>query len=662
MMEEFLKQLELSEKAIAIYLNSLGKAPMTKMELLLFSPELSLEDGNNMLEQLTELGLLVKLESQSPSISDYYISIPPFSPILSYYSNINANLEQIHNSVKELIENALNDIFSDNSNLELEGVLNQYLEIKKDIEEDSLIQKQDIKDLTKEMKKTEQVKQIFEDLQQKLKAITQTQFASLIKILTKIKTTILKRIELLKMKKGKEEVIEIVEEVFREKLQQMVDDFTSSLYELIEEEFSKLDEPIQKVNEEMVSIADEFKSLYLNTIEGFEEKMGSLENLLQENNKHLQKNIDALRSTILETMNTISENALNQISSLNQPIINLIEQTHERIIGPNLPSIENIWYITNKVKLNEEIYTILSNSKQGALFLLPKLEGYLPKEQLENISKELKVRIISSDPFTNSTVKAIQESENVQFKKLQNNNIIALKGDNNHVVIAIVKKEEGSPLKNVVGFASSFPPLVGLLTPIIETTWASAQMQVGAAPSAPPPQPQPRQEPRPSPSVRPSITPTVRPSQIAQEQKQAPQPQPAQKITPSPEVKPQPELQAKPKTQVAPSQEIPSSETTQMETPSDSSGQSSLNDPINAEIDKAFNFFLGKVDALKGVELAKILEKVADTILEKKGFSVTLHSVRREINELKNTDTLLDETAKHNLTESVENWKQRFFK
>jgi len=50
---------------------------------------------------------------------------------------------------------------------------------------------------------------------------------------------------------------------------------------------------------------------------------------------------------------------------------------------------------------------------------------------------------------------------------------------------------------------------------------------------------------------------------------------------------------------------------------------------------------------------------IADLILEKKGFSVTLHKIRSKINQYKNHLSHLNDVDINHIIEGIEEWKER---
>ena len=78
-------------------------------------------------------------------------------------------------------------------------------------------------------------------------------------------------------------------------------------------------------------------------------------------------------------------------------------------------------------------------------------------------------------------------------------------------------------------------------------------------------------------------------------------------------------------------------------------------------INKAFISLIDKLPSLKGTEFSEELENIANLILEKKGFSVTLHKVRSVINQYRLNENLLNELDIKQILASIEDWKTHLF-
>ncbi|MHA1150883.1 MAG: hypothetical protein ACTSR8_21900 [Promethearchaeota archaeon] len=653
-MKNFLKQLQLSEEAISVYMKSLGKFPMTQSELSIIIPNLSPEELGNIANELVQLGLLIPIDPKSPEVLLHYFAIPPVAPILNYYANINQGLTQIEEAVKNLMLASLNQLFLDNNPLSLENLLAEYLVLKEDINEEILIQKQDVEDLMEEIQAVNAIKTIFKGFHEKILSITQTQFATLIKTLTKIKTSIQKQVDILEIKKGediKDAFKLVVENVFKEKLQQMIGDFTSNLYGLIETEFANLDDPINDINIKLIQLRDDFKMLYLNAISNFEDKMNKTQQLIERNKNSLNTNLENLKGIVIQQMDSIIQDSLKQISNLNSPVINVMQEYVKMIGEPNKFVVNNIWLIESSTKINETISTIIANSKQQITIIIPKIEKHLQNEQFQNLAPGIQVRIIASDPHVNTTVKTLKEKPGITYKKLENDTIILLKGDNNIIVIAIMQAESQDPLNNIIGFGTNYPPLIGMLTPILETTWASARGEIGQPISTP------------SSTLRSAQSKTIphntgpKPSAIAAQQKSSvTTPIQQRTLQPSPQSRIQPQFerpQLQPTPQNDPVQPAPS------QVDYSSPIQAKPGDKVGELISNAFDAFISQIPNLKGPELGKALLDVTDIILEQKGYSVTLNSIRKAMTEIKQKDRILTEEEKQELLINIQEWKRK---
>ena len=138
-MENFLKKFQLSDDAIKIYSESLGKDPLTFYELYSIVQNISQNDFEDALTQLINGGLLIQLVPKKQEILLHYLTIPPIFPIINYYENINANLKGIKDSIQKLIKNTINQTFQQNEIIQSDTIIESFQDIRKDIEEDEII-------------------------------------------------------------------------------------------------------------------------------------------------------------------------------------------------------------------------------------------------------------------------------------------------------------------------------------------------------------------------------------------------------------------------------------------------------------------------------------------------------------------------------------------
>ncbi len=128
---------------------------------------------------------------------------------------------------------------------------------------------------------------------------------------------------------------------------------------------------------------------------------------------------------------------------------------------------DKFWPISSKAKICEEISILLSNSKEKALIIIPEIKDYIVLEELNKFAANLKITLISSESHNNPLIKKVKEIDNIEYLRLKNNNFIGLNKDNDsYIVIGISQENEDDSLKNVIGFGTTYKPLIDQIAPI----------------------------------------------------------------------------------------------------------------------------------------------------------------------------------------------------
>ncbi|MFX1288419.1 MAG: hypothetical protein ACFFFY_07645, partial [Promethearchaeota archaeon] len=478
-MEEFLKNIQLSDKAIELYIRCIGQQPLSSFELYSIFPNISQEDFSNTIQELIESGLFVPVKPQDSLSILQYLALPPINPILNYYSNINANLDNIKNQIQILISKSLSSLFKENKIIELDTMAEATQEIRKDIEEDVIIQKQDIDDIVKGMENLKVVKKVLEDLQLSIKTITQTQFSYLIKLISSIKKDIINKVESLDLKKTEKVVKDVIEEVFKENFNKFLGDFTAKLHKLIEEEFEKTIESLNNIIDSTFQFRNDFQMVLLNMLNSYEQKVNTIIELIKSKRDVLDDDLKKFETIISDNFEEIIYDSVNSVAALNNPI-NITLESYLKKLGS---SEENdFWYIRNISRVNEEIMHIISQSKQRLTIIVPKIEDHIVLDDFRSIPKSLKIEIASSEPHTNSHVKKLKELKNSEYRSLKNDNIIICKSDDDHFLIGIIKEDSQNSLQDFIGFRTSNKTLIKLFHFVINTVWDTASSSLDETP------------------------------------------------------------------------------------------------------------------------------------------------------------------------------------
>lgn len=664
-MKEFLEKLNLSENAIKVYLRVIGQSPYTYYELKTILPKMEDENFNNIIEELMIHKLLIQIESKKPEVLTYYYAIPPINPILNYYSNIESSFSNIKSAIQDLIVKSVNDIFQKENKVELDSVYNKFKEIKKDFEEDSLLQKKDAEDIAKEMNNIQEIEEKVTDLQKRIQNLTQTEFANLIKIIGELRKRLIDQIKELELKKREERVISTVEKIFKSEVDKMVGDFTNRISELIQQEFEKL--PLESVLNRTIQQRNDFKMLLLNLISSFEMKMKRLSEAIKDKKEKLEPNIENLKNIILSKLNTIINNSVDQIANLNQPIIKALSNYEDFALKLDDLEVKDIWKIQTITRMNEEIISAINNSQTELVIIIPNLKDYLTFEIFQELPKDLKIKLASSDPHVNSKVMKFKNIENLEFRNYENDSFIGIKSDEDLLCMGFINNESKNPLKNFNGLGINNPKLINIFKRSLYNVWSTAEPDYGGTRrKIEPSRTMPKTVPKPKNNQ-------IEKPEIKQEKTQISKPTPeSTKATEKIEVpakkdeklseKVGKELQAsieQKKKEKAPKEvkQEPKETTHRQEFTSNITPEPG--DAVGMEINTSFNSLLQNLNNLTGQEFTDELEDIADLILEKRGFSVTLHDLRRTINDYKNQRTPLKGEEKNHIFEKIETWKQK---
>lgn len=650
-MEELLKNLQLSDKAIELYLRCIGQLPLTSFELYSILPNISQEVFSNTIKELIEGGLFITIKHQESDLFLQYLALPPINPILNYYSNINANLDHIKNQIQLIISNSLSTIFQDNKLIELDTMFEATQELRKDIDEDVIIQKQDIDDIVQGMENLKVIKKILENLRQSIKGLTQTQFSYLIKLITNIKSDLSNKIGYLELKKNEKPVLDAIESVFKEDFNKFLGDFTGNLHKLIEEEFNNTIESLNNIIDSTFQFRNDFKMVLLNMVNSYEKKINTVIDLIKKKRDTLEIDRKDFENVIVGNFNEIIDNSIDSVAALNKPI----NAALENYLKSTISSEDNdFWYLKSISRVNEEIMHQLSQSKQKLMIIVPSLEEHIALDDFKNVPKSLKIEFASSEPHTNSNVKKLKEFKNLEYRTLKNDNVIICKSDDGYLFIGIIKENSQNPLQNFIGFGTSNRAIIKLFLPVVKTVWDTATSSLLETPK--PLGISTLKENKVALASNPITSSHFKSQQTKSITPTTEQPSNAN-INISDKVK-SPEKISQIKENLQRKIETPVKKVDTTPTPVKTNETITTDQDAAIIIKTAFKNLIQVLHKLNGEEFSKEMEKIADLILEKKGFSVTLHKIRSKINQYKTHLGHLNDVDISHIIESIEEWEK----
>ena len=658
-MEDFLKNFHLSDNTIELYFKCIGRQPLSSLELYSLLPDISQEEFNNVLAALIDNGLFVLNSNLNHGLILEYLAIPPIKPILNYYTNINNNLTSIKNQLQRLLSESLAKIFQDNQIIEMDTVYDATLELRKDIEEDVIIQKQDIDDIVQGMENINIIKDVLENLRQTIKGVTQSQFSSLIKLIANIEKEIYSKIESLELKKSEIAVKEKIEEAFKENFNKLLADFTTNLHKMISDEFDNTIESLNNILNSTFQFRDDFKMILLNMLSTNEKKIKKIMELIKTKKTGLEKDLKDFEKIIMDDFTEIIGKSVDSVASLNEPINNTLDSYFTTIKESIELENDEIWRIKSLVRVKEEISNIISQSTQNLLVVVPKLEENLSLDVFKDIPSTIKIQITSSEAHTNSLVKNYKELKNFEYRILKNENVLICRGDEDNLVIGIIDNESKNASDNFIGFASKNKSLIKLFQFVVKAIW-----DIGSSSSHETPRTLNVMVPKKS-----SVSKTPIATKISKNFDPSPKKTPLI-TTPTPIIKKPVITQVKKQKAISSEGKIadlakqlnnkikePKKLRESVQTLESISKPKEL-DESGIEINNAFETLIQKLRKLKGDEFSKEMAIIADLILMKKGFSITLHKIRSKINQYKNQLSHLNEVDIKHIIESIEEWKE----
>jgi hypothetical protein len=503
------------------------------------------------------------------------------------------------------------------------------------------------------------IKDVLENLRQTIKGVTQTQFSSLIKLITNIKNEIYVKIESLELKKSEKAIKEIVEEAFRDNFNKLLGDFSANLHKLIGDEFDNTIESLTNILNSTFQFRDDFQMVLLNMLSTNEKKIKKIIEMIKTKKGSLETDLKEFEKIIVENFTDIIENSIDSVASLNEPINHTLASYFNIFKESKELESENLWQIKTIVRAKEEINNIISHSIQNLLVVIPKLDENLSLDDLKNIPKNIKIQIASSEAHTNSLVKKYKALNNLEYRNLKNENVIICRGDEDNLVIGIINTEAKNSSNNFIGFASNNKSLIKLLQYVVKAIWDISSSSLHETPR----------------TLNIAVSKKSIASKMPKTTKFTKIIEPASKkvqlkSTPTP-------ISKKPTITQAKEQKIKASEgkiahlakelNNKIKEPNIKSKSEKIlelsKDPAKIDesgivINEAFKKLIQKLHTLKGDEFSKEMAIIADLILVEKGFSVTLHKIRSKINQYKTHLGHLNDVDVNNIIASIEEWKK----
>jgi len=413
-MRNIIKALGLDEDEIDIYIKCFDKRPLTFSEIHSFKPDFSKDRISNILENLINYNLFVRIESRRSEFLTHYYALPPFKAIEDILKNLKG--EQIESKV------------------ETTKISDQLRELKSNLENDiektrtQIIQSLQERDLSQE--NLEFLEQ-FQDNIKKLFAVQINNFLTLIKKFAeqkKIETTEVSTFQEFTTEKI-QETNSIIDRMFEE-LDEIINEYA---IEYVDNQLSEDSLFLQTVKDSIISNLTKFLKKEDNTnVEGLDFVIDSLQQYIKSTN--LKTDIFNEKVWLINTKTKFFEELSDILKNNNNKIV---------LILPNL-----VEEFVKKIKENEIEF------------------------------KGNTIRLVSSEKHNYQPIKSLQENiKSLNYKQLINNELIGIKGEN-RVVLGILMDKNPPESNDFVGIGTNYHPFYEPLANLIEERWDKAKPDI----------------------------------------------------------------------------------------------------------------------------------------------------------------------------------------
>ncbi|MFX0211751.1 MAG: hypothetical protein ACFFDT_37590, partial [Candidatus Hodarchaeota archaeon] len=345
---------------------------------------------------------------------------------------------------------------------------------------------------------------------------------------------------------------------------------------------------------------------------------------------------DLFRTEIFETIqDDIINNIITQLESAEFTMNEFWERSKEA----SLLSFKDVWFVRSIEGIMAQINESLSRVKMRVHIVAPKLED-IDLIALTRLKKHINIRISTNfdltDPEDQLRFKEVVNLPNIAIRHYGRENLWSINKDFEEVVVCVVSKADTGEFE-IAGMGSVLEEHVKLFAAVLEDVWIQSKKfeqvevlhAIKQAPVREVAQPRFQQPITPGPKVPEQIpTKPIETPEIPREEFL--QPPPSEQIAPPIEpIKMQPDIQ--------PAAVI----------------------STDGFLSSQFDNILIKIDTLPGHQVALLLEKLQDDLLERKGFSAVLRQIRMSTTNLKGNMNLLNNIEKEELRSKMNFWRQK---
>ena len=427
-MREVISQLSLSNSETELYLNAFGKDLLTLKELRVLIPKSEKENLKDMVKNLIDKNLFIKIESKFDEFIPRYYALPPFE--------------------------AIREIFKKNNLLAVdEGQKLTYF--KEDLREFQLKLKEDIQNFRNAILKSlkfidpsEEISQILQESEENFKRLV-------IVLLTKVKTSI----ENLKEK----------EEITKADLETIIEGIMNTLSEsdtIVSKVFDQINGLIDEIMDEVFSEEVAFNENIFDDIQTSinDRVLNTFKDLISKSSESVDIIEDSLQE-VLKYYSLKNKVYIKDLWHINSHL--LIKEEISRLKDNKVKNLKIIIPSIEKFLPLEKFGIDAKEDGKGDI---------LEKEELLRtymVDSESEIKLAAPHSFDHSEVKAIiSKNPDMEYRCIEKRNTVAISADN--FLIMGIFREENDTLNDFIGFGTDYLPVINLLKQSIDHLWNDA--------------------------------------------------------------------------------------------------------------------------------------------------------------------------------------------
>jgi hypothetical protein len=623
-----LELIGLAQDEVDTYYKITGRGPVMVGEMALLTSiteERAAEIANNLFEK----GLLKQIPGKAP----IYEALPPYAALVGQIHQFKEAIKSFQQIAPQNIQTKFDSLEEHSAKLKKLDDYKTYLQVMKTKLPAQIKTEFDrFERELEQVKRFQDVRRFIFNLKEIVPADITRDFEAMQTRLDSVKSEIASRFEkqfrIGALSSMAEKIVsKVVSEQFAEITKIFKDKFVQTTQNMLDQvihQLGSISDAAGEISTDLSSIFIDIENGMVTTLEDLEKRISGVYDDVLSGIAELK---DLFRTEIFQSIqDDIINNIINQLESAELTM----QEFWERSKQASLLSFKDVWFVRSIEGIKAQINESLSRVKMRVHIVAPKLED-IDLFALTKLQTHVNIRISTNfdpnNPEDQMRFKQVENNPNLTIRHYPRENLWSINKDFEEVIVCVVSKKETGEFE-IAGMGSVLDEHVKLFAAVLEDVWIQSkkfdQVEITQViKNAPEPSYTQQQYQQPN-------TPSI--------------PQISQPIPPKP-----PYSLTSPGTLKPELEPVKAIHNIQPEI------ETSIDTYLSTQFDK----ILEKIDKLTGEQIAILLERLQDDILEKKGFNSILTQMRKGIDPLKRNTNLLNSNEEAELRSKMSFWRSK---